>query len=214
MSAVSLVGVEVPDLRSAAALGRVPLGLVEAVLAAAPDHSTGLAVDLDQRRLERAQSRRTRATPAMNRAIVAAPNSGTGDAIVLPPPSAYRTASLASSSSSPSRSPSSAAARKRWSRSVAGLLVGVEARAACLHVLARAGHELARVDLGPLDDLADLRVAVAEHLAQEVGGPLDRRQALQQYQQAPATASRRAPPVTAGPGSGSSSSGSGSHGPT
>src|SRR3954451_6377581 len=66
---------------------------------------------------------------------------------------------------------------------VAGGLVGVEARAAGLEALARARDELARVDLGPLDDLGDLRVLVAEHLAQQVGRALDRVQLLQEHEQ-------------------------------
>ena len=56
---------------------------------------------------------------------------------------------------------------------VAGVLVGVEPGAIRLQMLARPRHELSRVHLGSLDDLRDLRVLVAEHLAQEVGRPLD-----------------------------------------
>ena len=70
-----------------------------------------------------------------------------------------------------------------FEQGVAGGLVGVEARAAGLEMLARPRHELPRVHLGPLDDVGDLRVLVPEHLAQQVGRPLDRGQPLQQHQQ-------------------------------
>ena len=70
-----------------------------------------------------------------------------------------------------------------FEQGVAGGLVGVEARAAGLEMLARPRHELPRVHLGPLDDAGDLRVLVPEHLAQQVGRPLDRGQPLQEHQQ-------------------------------
>jgi hypothetical protein len=70
-----------------------------------------------------------------------------------------------------------------FQQGVAGSAVGVEARTAGLEMLPSSRHELPRVHLGPLDDAGDLRVVVAEHLAQQVGRPLDRGQPLQQHQQ-------------------------------
>ncbi len=70
-----------------------------------------------------------------------------------------------------------------FQQGVAGGLVGVEARTAGLEMLPRPRHELPRVHLGPLDDAGDLRVLVAEHLAQQISRPLDRGQPLQEHQQ-------------------------------
>ena len=70
-----------------------------------------------------------------------------------------------------------------FEQGVASSLVGVEAGAAGLEMLPRPRHELPRVDLGLLDDVGDLRVLVAEHLAQQVGRALDRGQPFQEHQQ-------------------------------
>ncbi|GAA2784763.1 hypothetical protein GCM10020219_065340 [Nonomuraea dietziae] len=60
---------------------------------------------------------------------------------------------------------------------------GVVAGPVLLDVVAGSGHQVpCAVHVGA-DDLGDLRVRVVEDLAQEKGGPLVRRQVLQQYQE-------------------------------
>ena len=114
------------------------------------------------------------------RATRARPCSARASAGTLPPPSPWSATSLASSASSPSRSPSSAAAKKRCGELLAPLPRGLEARPVGLDVPARPHRELARVGLGLADDRGDLAVAVVEHVAQQEHGALVGRQPLEQ----------------------------------
>ena len=112
-------------------------------------------------------------------------------------------------------SPFWVASRKRSVSSSWASRIDVEARALVVDVAPRAGRELARVVLALADDLGDLVVGVAEHLAQQEHRALDRATAARAARGRRATASRPARRWALGSrGASSVSSGSGSHGPT
>ena len=90
---------------------------------------------------------------------------------------------MASSSSRASRSPSSAAARNRSSRASRAASSGSKRGRPASRCFRARVTSCREFDLGLLDDVGDLRVLVAEHLAQQVGRALDRGQPLQEHEQ-------------------------------
>ena len=82
----------------------------------------------------------------------------------------------ASSSKNGPRSPPDAATRNRSAARRAVYLVGAEARRPLAHVRPRPARSLADCRLGPVEHRRDLRVRVAERLAQDVHDPLQGRE--------------------------------------
>ena len=103
--------------------------------------------------------------------------------VAFPPPSPQKTASAASRSTSWSRSPSWAAARKdRSSASLCSVDASKRGRSAsrCWRARPKIWRQLASF---LSTNLRDVLVGVVEYLAKQEHGPLDRREALEQHEE-------------------------------
>ena len=101
----------------------------------------------------------------------------------LPPPSPWRTTSLARSASRALQLALCGGGEEASRQLVALLARGLESWSALLDVAAGSRGQLARVVLALADDLGDLGVAVVEDVVQQEGRALLRREALEQNEE-------------------------------